>query len=727
MAAKTQKTTSTLGRAAAAAGRINRRTLAWASLALGAIILLAVNLIASSALREARLDLTKDRLFTISDGTRKALRAIDEPIDIRVYFSKKLGEAAPTYAKSFERVRTLLEQYRDIARGKVRVVFLDPEPFSDAEDTAVAAGLKGVRLNQEGEMGYFGIVGTNSTDTESNLPFLAIDRERFLEYDVTKLVVTLANQRKSTIGLISGIPVEGSPGMPMMGRQPTPPLLMIDHIKEFFEVKSIAKEAKEIPSDIGVLIVVQPEGLSAELAYAIDQFALSGGKVLAFVDPVPEMQRHGQMMFMMAGPPDLAEFGKLLKTWGVAFDAGKVATDKSRARRVQFGGGPRPSVTDYIVWMGLDRRNLDERDVLAGGIERLNFASAGFLEKAADAKTEFSPIVRTTADAMVLPADAIGMMPDAVALLRNYKRGGVPLVIAARVSGEAKSAFPDGAPVPPAPEAKDKTDATDGAKDKAAETKDKANDKAKAQGAKADGAKTPGVKAQDKKTTAGAKAEDKKAEDKKADEKAEAAKAPPAPPPRPHVASGNINVVVVADSDFLHDQFWVDIREFLGQQVAIPNAHNGSFVLGALENLSGSDALISLRGRGITDRPFELVNELRRDAEQRFRDKEQLLTARLREVQGKLAGLEKQGDGENLVLSDKDRQEIEKFRGDFLSVRRELREVKRELRKDIDRLDGVLKFVNIAAVPLLIGLAGIGWAYRRRRTTLPHQPAETQQ
>jgi ABC-type uncharacterized transport system involved in gliding motility auxiliary subunit len=143
MAAKTQKTTSTLGRDAAAAGRINRRTLAWASLALGAIILLAVNLIASSALREARLDLTKDRLFTISDGTRKALRAIDEPIDIRVYFSKKLGEAAPTYAKSFERVRTLLEQYRDIARGKVRVVFLDPEPFSDAEDTAVAAGLKG--------------------------------------------------------------------------------------------------------------------------------------------------------------------------------------------------------------------------------------------------------------------------------------------------------------------------------------------------------------------------------------------------------------------------------------------------------------------------------------------------------------------------------------------------------------------------------------------------------
>jgi ABC-type uncharacterized transport system involved in gliding motility auxiliary subunit len=707
-AAPTQKT-SFLGRAAVSAGRINRRTLAWSSLALGAIILLAVNLIASSALREARLDLTKDRLFTISEGTRKALRAIDEPIDIRVYFSKKLGEAAPSYGKSFERVRTLLEQYRDIARGKLRVSFLDPEPFSDAEDTAVAAGLKGIRLNQEGEMGYFGIVGTNSTDTESNLPFLAIDRERFLEYDVTKLVVTLAHQRKSTIGLISGIPVEGNPGMPMMGRPPSPPLLMVEHVKEFFEVKSIAKDAKEIPSDIGVLMVVQPEGLSAETAYAVDQFALSGGKVLAFVDPVAEMQRQGQMMFMMAGPPDLAQFDKLLKAWGVAFDPAKIAADKSRARRVQFGGGPRPSVTDYIVWLGLDRRNLDERDVLAGGIERLNFASAGFLDKAADAKTEFSPIVRTTADAMVLPAESVSMMPDAVGLLRNYKRGGVPLTIAARVSGEANSAF-DGPPPPPAPEAKE---------EKAEGAKEKTADKAKAPAAKTDGAKA-GAKAQDKKAApAAAKSDDKKT--------ADAAKEPPGPPPRPHVASGKINVVVVADSDFLHDQFWVDIREFLGQQVAIPNAHNGSFVLGALENLSGSDALISLRGRGITDRPFELVNELRRDAEQRFRDKEQVLTARLKEVQTKLAGLEKQGDGDNLVLSEKDRQEIEKFRGDFLSVRRELREVKRELRKDIDRLDGVLKFVNIAAVPLLIGIASIGWAYRRRRTTHPQQPAETQQ
>lgn len=669
MTQTTQKPTGVIDRAASAAGGINRRTLAWGSLALGAIILLAVNLIASSALRDARIDLTKERLYTISEGTRKALRAIDEPVDIRVYFSKKLGEAAPSYAKMFERVRTLLEQYSGIARGKLQLTFLDPEPFSDAEDRAVAAGLKGIRLNQEGEMGYFGIAGSNSTDTESSLPFLSTDRERFLEYDVTKLIVTLANQTKSGIGLISGIAIEGNPGNPMMGVPPSPPPIMLEQIREFFELKPIAKDVKEIPADIGVLMVVQPDGLSAETAYAIDQFALSGGKVLVFVDPVAETQRQGGPMMMMGPrPPDFTEFEKVLKAWGVAFDPKFVAGDIARARRVQFGGGARSNVTEYVLWLGLDRRNLDERDVLAGNIERLNFASAGILDKLPDATTQFAPIIRTTPEAMQIPAESVSMMPDAVGLLRNYKRGGKALVLAARVSGDAKSAFPDGTISPAA-----KSEA-----DKAKDT----------------------------------------APDKKAD-------APASAPARKHVASGKINVVIVADSDFIGDQFWVDVREFLGQQVAIPNAHNAAFVLGALENLSGSEALISLRGRGISDRPFELVADLRRDAEERFRNKEQVLTERLREVQTKLAGLEK-GEGDNLVLTDKDRQEIEKFRGDMLSVRRELREVKRELRKDIDRLDGVLKFVNIAAVPLLIGFAGIGLAaYRRRRTASPPPPAQT--
>jgi ABC-type uncharacterized transport system involved in gliding motility auxiliary subunit len=738
MAEANRNLSGAVDRATATAGMFNRRTLAWLGVALAAVTLLSVNLVSSTALRSAKFDLTKERLFTISEGTRKALRAIDEPIDVRVYFSKKLGELAPNYAKSFERVKTMLDRYSDIARGKLRVTYLDPEPFSDAEERAVASGLKGVRLNQEGEMGYFGIYGTNSTDTEANLPFLAVERERFLEYDVTKLIVTLASPIKTTVGLISGINLEGNPGNPMFGRPPQPGPLMVDHIKEFFNIKAIPKDAKEIPSDIGVLMVVQPEGISAETAYAIDQFALKGGKVLAFVDPVAETTRQGNQMFMMMqGPPDLTEFRKLLNAWGVSFDTSKVAGDKSRARRVQYGSG---QVASYVLWLELLPDNLDQRDVVASNIQKLNFASVGVLAKAKDATTEFAPLVSTTTAGMQIPAESASIMPDPKALLRDYKAGGTALALAARVSGDAKSAFPDGAPKPPpAKESKDKDadKAADKAIDKAADKKaektaDKAADKKaeKTADKAADKKRQSPTKTADKAEKKADTAPDAKSPDKKAapaekeTEAVEKKTEPEAPkaPPKPHIASGKVNVIVVADTDFLQDQFWLDIREMLGQQLAVPHAHNGAFVLAALENLTGSDALISLRARGVTDRPFDLVKALRAEAETRFLASEQALTEKLKEVRGKIAKLQKEGSGE-LVLTEKDQKEIEKFRAELIETQRELRMVKRELRRDIDRLDGILKFFNIAAVPLLIGLVSVGLAYRRRRPASQSQGA----
>ena len=358
------------------------------------------------------------------------------------------------------------------------------------------------------------------------------------------------------------------------------------------------------------------------------------------------------------------------------------------ARRVQFGGGGRATVTEYVAWLGLDRRSIDEKDVLSGGIERLNLASAGFLAKAEGATTQVTPILLTSPQAMQIAAEKFSGAPDPVALLRAYKPEGKPLMLAARIAGTANSAYPDGVPKP---------------------VKTETDDKTKPDGAKQDGAKQEPPKAD---------------VEKDAKEKADK---PDAAAAKPHKASGRINAIVVADTDLLADQFWVDVREFLGQQVAVPNASNAAFIVNALDNLSGSDALIALRGRGAEDRPFKLVNELRRESERRYREKEQALTAKLKEVQDQLAKLEKTGEGGeggNLILSEGDRQAIEKFRGDMLSIRRELREVKRALREDIDRLDGWLKFANIALVPLLIGFGGLGWAaMHRRRMSSP--PAKT--
>ncbi len=660
-------------------GRLPRHTLAWSSIALAFVLLLSVNLFASSALRNAKADLTQQHLFTISPGTRAMLRSIDEPISIRLYYSKRLGEAAAVYGRYFERVRALLQQYSDMAGGRLELSIFDPEPFSDAEDRAVAAGLRGVRLNPEGEVGYFGVVGSNSTDTDASIPFFTTDREPFLEYDLTKLIYTLANPKKRVVGLMTGLPLDGgmNPMAMMGGGRPQPPQVVMEQIRDFFEVKTVAQDVKEIPADVDVLMIAQPDKLTPEAAYAIDQFALGGGKVLALVDPVAELGQRPGPMGMMGGSAPSPEFIKLLKAWGIEFDPSKAVGDIATARRVQFGGGPRPIVTEYVGWLGLDRRNIDTDDVLSGGVDKLNLASAGFLSQAEGATTKVTPILMTSPQAMQIAADKFTMAPDPVGLLRAYKPEGKALMLAARVGGTANSAFPDGAPKPA----------------KAAD------DKSKGDQSKSGSADKPAEAGKD------AAKGDKPKEEKEA------------APSKPHKASGSINAIVVADTDLLGDQFWVEVRDFMGQQVAIPNASNAAFIVNALDNLSGSDALIALRGRGADDRPFTLVNELRRDAERRYREKEQVLTTKLKEVQDQLAKLERAGGDSGVILSESDRQAIDKFRGDMLSIRRELREVKRALRQDIDRLDGWLKFTNIALVPLLIGIGGIGWAATRRRRT----------
>lgn len=653
-----------IDRAARDVGRLDRRTLAWGGLALGAVAFLAFNLFSANLLRAWRADLTKDSLYTISDGTRRALANIDEPIDLKVYFSKKLGEAAPQYQKSFERVRTLLEQYRSMSNNKLRVTYYDPEPFSDAQDRADASGLRGIPLNQDGDQGYFGLAGTNSTDNELAIQIFAQDRERFIEYDVTKLVYSLANPKKRIVGLISSIPLEG--GMdPMLGMrgQPKPPQMIIDQMREVFEIKSLDKDFTEVPKDVDVLMLVQPEGLTAAALYAIDQYALGGGKVLAFVDPVTETQaRGGGGMMMPPGPPKLSDFDKILKAWGVGFDPTKVAADKTHARRVQFGGRGGMSVTQYVAWIGLDKRNLDARDILSAGVDKINIATAGVLTKVDGATTTVSAVLQTSEDAMVIGAEKVAMMPDAPGLLREFKSEKTKLMLAARISGEAKSAFPEApkaeAPKPPPADI-----------------------------AKADATKT---------------------EAKKDDVRA---------PAVPHRATGKINAIVIADTDMLQDQFWVQVRDFMGQPMAVPHAHNSAFVVGALENLSGSDALISLRGRGVSDRPFTAVDAIRTNAEQRFREKEQGLTTKVKEVTAQLSTLEKGADGESVLLTDKDKATIEKFRGELLSTRRELRDVKLAMRQDIDKLDGWLKVINIAGVPLAIGALALWFGWRRRRAT----------
>jgi ABC-type uncharacterized transport system involved in gliding motility auxiliary subunit len=190
------------------------------------------------------------------------------------------------------------------------------------------------------------------TDNQQTIPFFSPDRESFLEYDVTKLIYALANPKKRTIGLMTSLPLDG--GKSPMRDQATQPWLIMSQIREFFDVRTIDQDVKEIPSDIDVLMVAQPTKMTPEAAYAVDQYALKGGKVLAFIDPVSES---AQMQLLQKQGEGRKEFGEVLKGWGVDFNSKKVATDIRHARRVQFGGGEggEGMVKDFVAWLGLDK------------------------------------------------------------------------------------------------------------------------------------------------------------------------------------------------------------------------------------------------------------------------------------------------------------------------------------------------------------------------------------
>ena len=643
------------------AGKMSRGAMAWIAIALGAIVLLSVNIVSSNVFRTASADLTESGLYSISKSTRRVLGNVSEPIDVRIYFSSLLGERAPLYKRYFERVRALFDEYANMSGNRLRVSYIEPEPFSDAEDRAVAAGLRGIRLNAQGDQGFFGLVATNSTDQEEVVQFFSPERERYLEYDMTKLVHKLAVPKKLVVGIMSSIPIMGAPQRPTMPGQPPqqqpPKWVVVSQIEEFFDVKAVQQTAKEIPSDVDVLMLVNPSALTAEAAYAVDQFALKGGRVMVFLDPVPDV---GRLFNPAAGGGTISdELKKLLTAWGVKFDPALVAGDLSIARRVQSPGNP-PVITEYISWLSVKGPLINDGDVVSDSISVVNLASSGFISAADKATAKLTPLMRTTPAAMEVSASKlIGHQPDPVALIREYKPGSKSLVLAARVQGDIKTAFPNGVPKPPA----DKKDAKAGKKDE------------------------PAAASDDKKKAAAAQ-----------------------------IKSGKLNAIVIADSDMLYDEFWVQTRELVGQRISIPIANNATFVVNALENLSGGEALSGLRGRGIDDRPFELVRDIRRDAERKFRQKEQTLVSRLNGLQEKLTKVERQSKDGKIILSDDDKKAIDQFRGEMVATRKELRDVKHAMRADIDQLESFLKFVNIAGVPLLFGLGGIAFAaFRRRR------------
>lgn len=587
------------------------------NLLLLAVVFFALVFVNNHFLSSARLDLTENQVYSLSEGSKQVLQEIDEPINLYFFFSDKASKNMTSLRNYANRVESLLTEYETFANGKLRLKVLDPQAFSEQEDQADQFGLTAANIGAAGEAIYMGLAATNALDEQKIIAFFDPQKEGFLEYEISKLIYQLSEPQEVNITLVTDLALKGGQN-PMTG-QVDPPWSFLSQLEQLYKVEQLGSDITSLPENTDVLLLVHPKEYSDALLFAIDQYALKGGKILAFVDAHNESDQ----MAMMSGPmPDgnSSNIERLLNAWGVKFDSSNVLLDAMAGLdiRTQAGG-----VTRHFGFVGLTTDQLDREDVLTSNLEVINGASFGIFSQIDGAKTTWSPLIQSTTNADLMDVGTYAMTQDPDSLSKAYESDNQAYILAARLSGKANSAFEV---VPESIEVVDIIPST---------TK--------------------------------------------------------------------LNVILVGDTDMLADRFWVQQSNFFGQTIYTPFANNGDFITNAVENLAGSDALISIRSRGTFTRSFIKVDELTVIAEQKFRDQEQELQLQLEETEQQLLQLQnQQGEGGALVITPEQQLAIDDFMQKKISIRKSLREVRHQLDKDIESLGNWLKLINIAVAPLIL-------------------------
>ena len=410
-------------------------------------LLIGLNVLAETRLARVRLDLTQQRLYTLNDGTIKTLAALKDPITLRFYYSRTLGGRVPVYGAYADRVREMLREYALVAGDKIRLELLDPEPFSDAEDRALAYGLQGVPLDQGGEQVFFGLAASNLLDDERSIAFFQPERERFLEFDLTRLIHELSNPTRPILGVLSSLPLEGDPRAAMMrqmGRDPGGaggPWVSMLQLRQTMVVRTVQPDVQVIDPDIEVLLVAHAQGLSDAALYAIDQFVMRGGRLMAMVDPHSDSQ--ASTPTQTGQPPDntASDLHKLFDAWGIEYDPAVVVGDITGAWRVRANSTDRLQAVDYVAWFNI-RDGINHDDPATADLTQVTVGTPGHLRARQGADIVFTPLLTASPRAGRLTLDQVKTFPDPAKILAAFKSDGGPYVIAARVRGVLSSAFP---------------------------------------------------------------------------------------------------------------------------------------------------------------------------------------------------------------------------------------------------------------------------------------------
>jgi len=641
--------------------KVSRRFLNLSGGAAGLVVLVciavALNIILSNF--SLRKDLTEEKLYVLSDGTGQILRNLEEPVTLKFFFNASSPEV-PMHLKSFAgRVEDLLVEYEMAGRGNVVVEKYDPKPDSDAEDWAHRYGVTGQPIGFMGPAMFIGLV-TIMGDVEAVIPVLDPRTESLLEYNITRMITRVSNPEKPVIGVLSSLPVLGTerppyamPGQPQP--EPRPAWFAFSDLRQDYDVRKIETTVEEIDEEVDALILVHPKGLSDETLYAIDQFVLRGGKLLAFLDPMCVTEAETQPAPQMQFARNASELGRLLDAWGVTFDTAKVVADLEASSRLRVGQGGR--VEESPVWLTLRGGHLNAEDILTAQIETIMLPYAGALTADDSADVEVTSLLASSESSGLVDAMTAQFSIDGVR--RGFRSGLKRLDLAGRLYGKLATAFPEGKP-------------------SADEDEDEESDDDGKEKPEAEDVEPAGLKESIETST----------------------------------------VVLVGDVDMLYDRFCVQEMNFFGYKAHQPMNDNLALFANTIEQIAGSTALVKIRTRGKTDRPFDVVLDLQRNAQEKYMAEETRLQERLTDAQRRLGELQsKKDEKQRFILSAQQKREIQNFQRQVAKTKKELKLVRRKLREDIERLGMKVKAINILLMPALVSLVGVGFGlFRRKRT-----------
>ncbi|PYM16133.1 MAG: hypothetical protein DME18_02260 [Verrucomicrobia bacterium] len=631
-------------------------TLLYSAVGVAAMFVLLAGFNVISAALKQRIDLTREKAYTLSAGTKAILKKIDTPVKIRFYCTRAENATPETvFMRNYaQQVEDLLDEFKQYAGGKLTLQKLNPLPDSDAEDSARLDGIEGQVVSAEGEPFYLGLA-VKMLDETVALPFLSPSRERMLEYDVARAISQVITPQKPVVGVMSALPAFGefNPMMMRMGQRGQEPWIIINELKRDFAVKEVSLGVDKIDEDIKVLVVIYPREISEGAQYAIDQFILRGGKVVAFLDPlsIADNRNSNPSNPLQGAMASGATLDKLLKAWGIEFDVSKAVADMTFKTNIRGQDG-RPQAAAAVLSLTKDAMNAD--DALTSQLDNLLLPYPGVFTGTPAAGLKETVLLKTTKNSQLIDK----IMAQFGGGDKDFKASDKEYALAIRLTGKFKTAFPDGKPG-----------------EKSAEKKDEAEKK-----------------------------EDKKPETKPDNSLKE--------------STTDGVVILVGDSDMIFDPVCVQVQNIFGQKIVIPQNGNLNLAQSMVEQLAGDSNLIGVRSRATLNRPFTVVKRMEEKAQESYRSKIKELETSLSETQQKVNELQRTKEkGQRFILSPEQQQELAKFRQKEAEAKKELKQVRKNLRREVDSLENRLKWINIAAMPVIVSLSGIALAvYKRKRT-----------